>query len=98
MRTNKRQRAILFALALFALLNSDPAARAQATKPAIHSLVRVGMTVSDMDRSLKFYKEVLDFQVTSDREVAGETYEHLLGVFGMRARIVNLTLAKMWGT
>ncbi len=53
----------------------------------------VGMTVSDMDRSITFYRDVLTFRVVSDIEVAGDAFEHLTGVFGARARIVRLRLA-----
>jgi catechol 2,3-dioxygenase-like lactoylglutathione lyase family enzyme len=52
----------------------------------------VGMTVSDMDRSVAFYTNVLGFERTSDTEVAGADYEHLSGVFGARARVVRLRL------
>jgi len=50
------------------------------------------MTVADMDRSLDFYSRVLGFQKYSDVEVAGETYEHLEGVFGLRMRVVRMRL------
>src|SRR5437870_8078427 len=51
----------------------------------------VGMTVSDMDRSVAFYSAVA-FQKVSDVEVRGEQYEHLEGVFGARMRIVRMQL------
>jgi len=52
----------------------------------------IGLTVSDMDRSVDFYSRVLDFKKVSDNEVAGAEYEHLEGVFGARARIVKMKL------
>ncbi|HZI75730.1 MAG TPA: VOC family protein, partial [Gemmatimonadales bacterium] len=52
----------------------------------------VGLTVSDMDRSLQFYTQVLDFVKVSDAEVAGSLYETLEGVFGARLRVVRLRL------
>src|SRR5438046_9973246 len=51
----------------------------------------VGMTVSDMDRSVAFYS-ALAFHKVSDIEVLGEQYEHLEGVFGARMRIVRMQL------
>jgi catechol 2,3-dioxygenase-like lactoylglutathione lyase family enzyme len=54
----------------------------------------VGFTVQDMDRSLDFFTRVLMFEKVSDQEVAGEEYEHLSGVFGMRARVVRLRLGE----
>jgi catechol 2,3-dioxygenase-like lactoylglutathione lyase family enzyme len=45
-----------------------------------------------MDRALDFYTRVLPFQKVSDIELAGEDYEHLQGVFGLRIRVVRLKL------
>jgi len=70
------------------------AAWGQTTKPAISAVVRIGVTVEDMDRSIDFYTKVLDFKKVSDDEIAGEKYEQLFGVFGMRARIVQLRLGE----
>lgn len=69
-------------------------ARGEITKPAISAVVRIGVTVEDMDRSIDFYTKVLDFKQLSDDEVAGEKYEQLFGVFGLRARIVQLRLGE----
>jgi catechol 2,3-dioxygenase-like lactoylglutathione lyase family enzyme len=72
--------------ALFALLSVT--GFAQSPQVAVESL---GMTVSDMDRSVAFYS-ALAFQKVSDVEVLGEPYEHLEGVFGARMRIVRMKL------
>ena len=78
---------IKFAIAaLFALLIAT--SFAQSPQVTVKS---VGMTVSDMDRSVAFYSE-LAFQKVSDVEVLGEQYEHLEGVFGARMRIVRMQL------
>jgi hypothetical protein len=37
----------------------------------------IGVTVSDMDRSLDFYTHVLHFSRLSDEEFAGENIEHV---------------------
>jgi catechol 2,3-dioxygenase-like lactoylglutathione lyase family enzyme len=50
------------------------------------------MTVADMDRSVEFYSRVLSFNKVSDTELAGEDYEHLEGVFGLRVRVVRMAL------
>jgi catechol 2,3-dioxygenase-like lactoylglutathione lyase family enzyme len=60
--------------------------------PLITGVDAVSMTVGDMDRSLNFYCNVLSFRKASDVEVDGEVLEHLEGVFGLRSRIVRLTL------
>lgn len=52
----------------------------------------VGMTVSDMDRSIEFYSRILSFEKVSDVEVVGEDYERLEGVFGVRMRVVRMRL------
>ncbi len=52
----------------------------------------IGMTVSDMDRSIEFYTDVLGFEKVSDVEVWGPEYEHLQGIFGVRMRVVRLKL------
>jgi catechol 2,3-dioxygenase-like lactoylglutathione lyase family enzyme len=59
---------------------------------AVESVAAVGMTVSDMDRAVEFYTKVLTFEKVSDEEVAGEGYEQLEGVFGLRVRVVRLRL------
>jgi len=69
---------------------------APAQQPAGQVLVRavdsIGMTVSDMDRSVDFYSKVLSFEKVSDVEVSGPAYEHLQGLFGLRMRIVRMRL------
>jgi catechol 2,3-dioxygenase-like lactoylglutathione lyase family enzyme len=64
--------------------------------PALAQLVKsvdaVGMTVSDMERSIDFFSEVLSFEKISDVEVAGSEYEQLQGVFGARMRVVRMRL------
>ena len=54
----------------------------------------VGMTVADMDRSVEFYSKVLRFEKVSDVEVAGSDYEHLVGLFGVRMRVVRMKLGE----
>jgi catechol 2,3-dioxygenase-like lactoylglutathione lyase family enzyme len=64
-----------------------------AAKTAGVTAVRmVGLTVSDMDRSVDFYTRVLDFTKASDGEVSGPEYEALEGVPGARLRVVRLRL------
>lgn len=60
--------------------------------PAAEAVPSVGLTVSDMERSLAFYSGVLPFVVESDTEVAGREWEDLTGIFGVRMRLVRLRL------
>ena len=79
---------LLLALLLLALLGLTGAARAT----PVSRLDSIGITVGEMERALAFYTGVLPFEVVSETEVRGDAYEHLFGVFGMRARIVRLRL------
>lgn len=77
------------ALAAIVLLVQVAAAQSQ---PLVSAVAAVGMTVSDMDRSVAFYADVLGFEPLSDVEVAGDHYERLRGVFGLRMRVVRMRL------
>lgn len=52
----------------------------------------IGITVSNMDRSVHFYSEVIGFKKINDIELQGEEYEQLQGVFGIRMRVVQMQL------
>lgn len=67
---------------------------ASAATPLVQRVGPIGMTVSDMDRSLDFYQKVLSFEKISDVEVTGEDYERLQGVFGLRMRVVRMRLGE----
>ena len=53
----------------------------------------VEVTVGDLDRSVAFFTNVLEFRRVSEVEVAGPEYEHLEDVFGIRMRVATLELA-----
>src|SRR5215470_13549367 len=86
MRTN-RNAGLLFLTLVVAL-----GVRAQ--QPLVTAVGPVGVTVSDMDRSLDFYARVLPFKKLSDEEFTGENFEHVKGVFGLRIRVVRLQLGE----
>jgi catechol 2,3-dioxygenase-like lactoylglutathione lyase family enzyme len=56
------------------------------------SVDSIGMTVSDLDRSVEFYSKVLSFEKVSESESHGSDDEHLYGVFGLRIRTARLRL------
>ena len=60
--------------------------------PLVERVGAIGMTVSEMDKSVDFYSKVLSFEKVSDVEVTGEDYERLQGVFGLRMRVVRMKL------
>jgi catechol 2,3-dioxygenase-like lactoylglutathione lyase family enzyme len=81
----------VLAIAAF-LLSSPTGANTAALSVAAVAVNSVGITVSNMDRAVEFYTSVLTFEKTADRELSGREYELLTGVFGARARIVQLRL------
>ncbi|MBY0374000.1 MAG: VOC family protein [Bryobacteraceae bacterium] len=60
--------------------------------PRVTAVDAIGMTVSDLDRSIDFYTRVLDFTKVSEEELAGESIERRVGIFGVRLRRARLTL------
>lgn len=58
----------------------------------VNAVESVGITVKDMDRSLRFYTELLGFKKISDQEYRGESREKLQGLFGLNCRVVKLQL------
>jgi catechol 2,3-dioxygenase-like lactoylglutathione lyase family enzyme len=93
MRRSPRPRLLLLLLLL--VLAAPAAAQLTGTKsgtPIVEAVDAVGMTVSDVERSVDFFARVLSFEKISDVEVAGAPYEHLQGVFGLRMRVVRMRL------
>jgi catechol 2,3-dioxygenase-like lactoylglutathione lyase family enzyme len=82
-----RSLVVLTLLALSALVRAD-----SGVAPPVTSIDSIGITVGDMDRAVGFYTEVLGFEKVDAREVAGEPFERLYGVFGMRLAITTLRL------
>jgi catechol 2,3-dioxygenase-like lactoylglutathione lyase family enzyme len=67
---------------------------AAGTHPLVTGVDSIGLTVSDLDRSVEFYTQVLHFRKVAESEVAGEAWEHLDGVFGLRQRTARLQLGE----
>lgn len=79
-------------VALMLWLAVAPAAQAQTAPAVVTAVDSISITVSDMDRSVSFFTDVLTFEKVSDVEVWGDDYEHLEGLFGLRLRIVRMKL------
>ena len=79
------------ALAIF-ILAITPGLHGQ--QPLVSAVGPIGITVSDMERSLDFYTRVLHFNKVSDEEFSGEAWEHLKGVFGLRMRVARMQLGE----
>jgi catechol 2,3-dioxygenase-like lactoylglutathione lyase family enzyme len=54
----------------------------------------VGVTVSDMERSIAFYRDVLSFTEVSDREFTDPSFDQLEHVFAARVRVVDMRLGR----
>lgn len=52
----------------------------------------IGITVSDLDRAVEFYTDILSFKKISEIEVFGKPYESLKGLFGIRYKRARLRL------
>jgi catechol 2,3-dioxygenase-like lactoylglutathione lyase family enzyme len=76
---------LLFAVCIFSLAQ-------QPNTPLASRVDAVNMTVSDMDRAMNFYSGVLQFRKVWDVELAGEDYENLQGLFGLRIHVVRMQL------
>jgi catechol 2,3-dioxygenase-like lactoylglutathione lyase family enzyme len=83
---------ITFASTLAMVALVAVASRAPATQPSIKAVVRIAIVVDDADRSADFYENVLSFTKIADFEVGGKPFETLQGIFGARARVVDLRL------
>lgn len=89
---NRKTTLSILLLLILSLYIQASLARQLFAAELITSVDAVGMTVSDMDRSVEFYSNVLSFEKVSDVEVWGTEYEHLQGIFGIRMRIVRMRL------
>jgi catechol 2,3-dioxygenase-like lactoylglutathione lyase family enzyme len=65
-----------------------------AAPPRMREVGCIGMTVSDLDRSVAFYENVLGFQKELEEEDAGAPYEALTGVFALRTRTSRVRLGQ----
>lgn len=77
---------------LLLLLFLGPAQAREGAPVAVSRVAMIGFTVADMDRSIAFYTDVLDFEKTADVRVLGPAYEQLEGLFAANARVVHLQL------
>ena len=56
----------------------------------LQALTHIGICVSDLDRSLRFYRDALGFAYVSELEVAGEPGDTLLRLKDVQLRAVYL--------
>jgi catechol 2,3-dioxygenase-like lactoylglutathione lyase family enzyme len=58
----------------------------------IRGLHHASRTVSDLERSLAFYRDLLGLEVATDEELHGESIDRVVGLEGARLRVVELAL------
>ncbi len=63
-------------------------------QPLVQAVDAIGITVADLDRSVAFYTQVLQFEMVAEMEEAGEEVEKRTGVFGSRLRTARLRLGE----
>lgn len=63
-------------------------------KEGVVSVGAVGITVRDMNRSMEFFQNVLDFEKISDFQIKGDPYDHLFGIEKSKIRIVRMRLGQ----
>ncbi len=63
--------------------------KAQVTSVAVGP---IAITVSDLDRSVDFYTQVLSFQKESETEASRDSFDRLTGIFGTNIRVAALRL------
>lgn len=81
------------AVALVCLAVAGGHSRATDVRPdAAQGVAAVGMTVADLDRSIVFFRDTLNFEVMEEFEDSGRDTELLTGVFGARTRTARLRL------
>ena len=81
-------------LTMFMFLPAMQALAGESSAASVTAVGSIGFTVSEMDRSVAFYSDVLGFKPVSDVEVDGPEYDQLWGIFGVRARVVRMQLGE----
>ena len=56
-------------------------------EPRVVAMAHTGITVSNLDRSIAFYRDVLGFRVKSQLECEGDIYQEITGVPNAAMRI-----------
>jgi catechol 2,3-dioxygenase-like lactoylglutathione lyase family enzyme len=92
MRRLEMLRAVALSWLLAAAAAGNAAPADGTPRAAVSAVESVSLTVSDMDRAVRFYSDVLAFRKISDREVSGKAYEQLWNMSDVHARAVRLQL------
>jgi hypothetical protein len=77
---------LAIAIAAAALAGAIAVAESPASPAKVTAVDSIGVTVSNLERSVAFFQEVLAFEVEGEVEASGRAHELLTGVFGARTR------------
>jgi catechol 2,3-dioxygenase-like lactoylglutathione lyase family enzyme len=83
---------VIVALASVRGTAGEPSSPRTGAALRVSAVGAIGMTVSNMERAIDFYTQVLPFEPIADVEQSGREFELSVGVFGARARTVTLGL------
>jgi catechol 2,3-dioxygenase-like lactoylglutathione lyase family enzyme len=61
----------------------------------IKGINHVGVSVSNLERSIRFYRDLLGMQLIVQKEFQGPQYEAILGLTGVRGALAVLRLASL---
>jgi catechol 2,3-dioxygenase-like lactoylglutathione lyase family enzyme len=88
-----RAAGLAFALLVLVVCPGLPGARAKTVVlPSVAAVTAVSLTVSDMPGALRFFRDVLDFQLVGTRELRGGVLEQLYAIGSARLQIATLRL------
>jgi len=74
-----------------AVVRGNPAA-SEIDRPAAQAVTSIGLTVSDIDRAVQCYREVLSFERVSELQADVATQAKLTGIPEARARVIRMKL------
>ncbi|HMQ15455.1 MAG TPA: VOC family protein [Phycisphaerae bacterium] len=64
------------------------------TRTTVEAVTVVGITVSDLDRAVAFFSEVLTFEKVTETKQSGNEFGHLQGLSSPKARVARLRLGE----
>lgn len=62
---------------------------------AIAAIHHIGIATGNIDRSLKFYRDLMGMEVKYDGPFEGELYDNVFATTGARGRVVSLVLGEV---
>lgn len=83
---------ILLACSAATSFAQSAAATTEPTRPEVEAVTVVGLTVSDLDRAVAFFSDVLTFERVAQNKLSGDEFAQLQGLASPKARAAHLRL------